>query len=381
MNHVGPYYIDKEGKSQQLNFMNDGESHRDVNDNLSYNMDDFFRSALSYFEGNDTSAWKSLPGTIGTMINSSDPTHDDIFHMINVPFNDKHMQEEVEADFKRLYGKDLTVENLKYAYHNTTIIGKGFLGEGDKVARPVFKFNGEFEEKNMHLLAFTLCQAVECKGMGKTLGSGKNGGFFEEEQNKIQTFNPASDSESFVYFKAPGMDLVSFNPDGAQKAEEPVKPKRPKVPRPKWYQRVAAAVLPFTSAGKRAKDTINNYNNAEREYNEAMSKYNSNKKKWDKWKESGSKDAETVYEKYKEMIDKYYEDRKEKNQKIASDFNKDRKEVNMNQIGNKKESENVADKKVDKEKVKTKGTNLNKEKKEVKKEDVKKEEEELEFNN
>ncbi len=81
------------------------------------------------------------------------------------------MQKEVEADFKRLYGKDLTVENLEYAYHNTTIIGKGYLGEGDQVARPVFKFNGEFEKRNMHLLAFTLCQAVECKGMGRRLRS------------------------------------------------------------------------------------------------------------------------------------------------------------------------------------------------------------------
>ena len=303
MNHVGPYVTDESGQKADLNFINPKESLAE-----DYSTDDLFRSAIIFFEGNKSKALDSVNGTLKGLYpfdNLMQPRDDEVMTMFGVALESDELKGQVESDFKNLYGVDLTPENLEFAYRNTTTIGKGFNGEKDDVARPLFKYSGEFNDDNMHLLAFTLCRAVQCKGMNQPLQSGFNSEFCEGVQT---SFDP---KQSEVYFKAPDKDPVSFDPDGKNRPAEPHQPEENKVPRPKWYHTVFAKVLPFTSWGKNAKKAISDYNVAEEKYQEGLKRFNKETEELENWKGSWSCTAEQKYEENKSKFEAYYERQRE----------------------------------------------------------------------
>jgi len=324
MKHVGPYVPGEDGQSADLNFSNP------VNVYYDYNSDDLFRSAISYFEGKTTESYFSVDSKINSqypLAQQGHPTDKEVLNILSLPFEVENFTKRLESDFKNLYGVELNKENLEFAYRNTVMIGKGFNGEGEDVPRPLFKFNGEVNEDNMHLLAFTLCRAVECKAMNKTLEGGYNREYFEDAEHKFEAFD---EKECSVFFQAPGKETVSFEMDGVEKPNEPVEPEPNNEPKPKWYQKVAAAILPFTSAGKRAKEAINRFNNAQKRFDDGQRQYDLDKKKMEEWEKTSSCAAEGRYEKNKEKLEQYYN--KWHGRSGENSFTKGVKQTNLNNV-------------------------------------------------
>lgn len=323
MNHVGPYVTNELGQKADLNFINPKETLAE-----DYSTDDLFRSAIIFFEGNKSKALDSVNGTLKGQYpfeNPMQPGDDEVMTMFGVALESDELKGQVESDFKNLYGVDLTPENLEFAYRNTTTIGKGFNGEKDDVARPLFKYSGEFNDDNMHLLAFTLCRAVQCKGMNQPLQSGFNSEFCEDVQT---SFDP---KQSEVYFKAPDKDPVSFDPDGKNRPAEPTPIVENTVPKPKWYQKAAATLLPFTKWGKNSQKAIDDYNVAEKKHQDSVVQNRKEFKELEDWKGSFSAAAEQKYEESKSKFEAYYNKRHEMSG--DNDFTKQKQGVKEIGIG------------------------------------------------